>query len=272
MKKEKVFTAIGIIVLSFLVCLPVRVDAVERKSSASAYLYEYGVKLYEDGNVAEAIQQLKNALLANPYNCAAQKYLDCIINKQQKERIKEGVLVRQVRIEYLNSQLMQLEGERQSCFKEVRSLREAVTNSGSRQRAQVETLNLKNASLKDRTAQLNAAMQDKETKISQLAKELASLEKQNSLYLKKIAALNEASDDKEQKLRMFAREGDFRKGLRQTYLQEEQRKESQVQDLAASREALLRENRQIQRRCQLMRIEQLMRQVNEALSESSFLY
>ncbi len=44
-------------------------------NNVSQYLYEYGRQLYEEGDIDDAVHELKKALLANPDNCLAHELL-----------------------------------------------------------------------------------------------------------------------------------------------------------------------------------------------------
>lgn len=67
-----------VIMAFFLFCLSKYIYAAENATAASKALCEYGIELYERGNVNDAVQQLRLALMADPVNSAAKNYLDKI--------------------------------------------------------------------------------------------------------------------------------------------------------------------------------------------------
>lgn len=72
------------ITIAFIfICMAKPIYARERKDSAGMFLCEYALKLYKEGNIDDAVHQLKQALLINPHNSTAKNYLKKILSEQQ---------------------------------------------------------------------------------------------------------------------------------------------------------------------------------------------
>jgi len=68
-----------------LACLSGAVYAADNTVSASAFLCEYAMTLYRQGNTDDAIHQLKNALMVDANNATARKLLKKIMQEQGLE-------------------------------------------------------------------------------------------------------------------------------------------------------------------------------------------
>jgi len=93
MKKIKLIPIL--ISVFILICMCNWASAAEDRSPASEYLCEYGIRLYKQGHIDDAIQQLRNALMINPNNSIARNYLNKILSGQEKQP-----LVQEEKIEY----------------------------------------------------------------------------------------------------------------------------------------------------------------------------
>lgn len=71
------------LVISILLCLSAHICPAQESDLASDYLCEYGIKLHKEGNIEDAIHELKKSLIVNPDNCTARNYLRQIIFQDQ---------------------------------------------------------------------------------------------------------------------------------------------------------------------------------------------
>lgn len=113
-----------IIVALFFVFILTHVYAEENTNSASNYLCEYGIKLYKQGNINDAIQQLKMALMVNPNNLSAKEYLKEILSKQQLQDNQVSFQDTKMKIDQLNNQLSHLQEEKHLYQKQLSTLKD----------------------------------------------------------------------------------------------------------------------------------------------------
>ena len=84
MGKRKILLAV-ILLISF-VTLAWRSSGAEDAGDASSALCEYGIQLYRQGQVADAIHELKKSLIINPHNLKAKNYLMKIYSERKPIR------------------------------------------------------------------------------------------------------------------------------------------------------------------------------------------
>jgi hypothetical protein len=131
-------------------CLGI-IYAAENTNSASAFLCEYGISLYRQGNTEDAIHQLKKSLMINPNNAIAQKFLDKIVKEQglgvapQEPKKEAAVKEETVPAAQPNKELINLQEENRS-YKE--QLNKAADESLNKEKS-LKTLSLELASLKE---------------------------------------------------------------------------------------------------------------------------
>lgn len=81
MKNSAILNVCLIVFLT--VCISKPACATEPEDLSSDYLCEYGIKLYQKGDINGAIHELKKSLMINPANSVARNYLGKIISQGQ---------------------------------------------------------------------------------------------------------------------------------------------------------------------------------------------
>ena len=171
------------------------VNSVVASSMADDALCEYAMKLYREGDVAEAIEQLYKALLVNPQNFSAKNYLQQILAEQQTAGTEASLQVRRT-LESFNTQLSQSEEERRNCQVRLGSAAEAT----SFQEGQLQDLEQQLAQQQKLFSEKEEALLNTKGKVSQLDARVAQLQEEKQFYQQHVASLREACAAKDREL------------------------------------------------------------------------
>jgi len=253
-------------------------SAQQISDTASTYLYEYAKELYDKGDMQDAISQLQKALLANPSNQRARKFLESLspgeqvelpapVDDQELSRLKAEKLAMQNQYGQLKQGYLAKEGTLEKLTQDLQSSRELLSQK-------------ENA--------LRAAIVDKENKIGFLNSEMAKLQQENSLYKQQLVGLKEEIFLKDKELKEVNRELNTRDGRSSAELMQKaeqltmlkadyekrlkdmesqvKSKELKIKALENYKQSFWEENKKSQSQ-QLARIEKLMRDIEEVVPE-----
>ena len=136
-------TGIRLIICCIIVSISAllgKVQAGESSNSASQYLCDYGINLYKEGSIADAIHELKKSLQINPNNALAKEYLDKILAEQNPQKViasevdnspeSQAVKLKE-QLEYLKSEYLQQSGKLQQLREQVNEQKRLESVSGS---------------------------------------------------------------------------------------------------------------------------------------------
>lgn len=215
------------VILVSSVGLRFEASAGQSTDSLSGYLREYAIELYKEGNIDDAVYQLKNALASDPNDETARSYLEKILSEQKthakKSDLKQDVFNRDI---VLKQQVKQskslgltqnknwLEASQQFCqtIKEKEKEIDSLNNQLAQLKAKKEPV------LKVDHSEQFRLIQNKEDRIQEL---------NNQLY-----SLKAAIKDKDNELRSLEVELDLEKSKRSD-------KEEQLSSLAEGKQKQL---------------------------------
>ena len=181
-----------IIIVIFMIISPAFVHAAERDLT-SDYLYQYGIKLYKDGHVAEAIHELKKCLIVNPGNILAEKYLRKILQKHPSYEtlpfpqsgpatdvsLKEIIEKKDAQLRLLRRQLREIQQDYSLNDAEILELKQQIDSRDSLLGMKDEQLRKTDSAVSVLTAQLHTLQADTSTKdarIKELQEKIKGLE------------------------------------------------------------------------------------------------
>lgn len=183
------------IAIAFILFIWLRhpVFCAQDKNTVSAYLYEYGAKYYQDGDVASAEHELRKALLANPNNSAARDLLHKILLEQQLQNEQVVLLEKDVQIAKLKAQL--------SGFKEALLTYQAQLKASQDTLAaqpKVTTRPLLKAqevtpiALEQKKAAKEVSISEGDAKTREIEKQVSAMVEKIALYQAQLSALTQA--------------------------------------------------------------------------------
>ncbi len=194
-----------------LACLTIPVSAGENMDSISGFLCEYAKELYRQGNINDAIYQLKNALALNPEDPTARRYLEKILSeppapppKAKNKKLKQVTPAADTRKKQLNSWLDREQQDRVQRDKtqqdsaanelrqslqdkegQIKSLsnqlvktqqeKDALLNKDNEQSKLMQEVQAQKKAIAGQKEELGRLVQDKEDQLKQLSSQLASL-------------------------------------------------------------------------------------------------
>jgi len=183
----------------------------EEMDSASTFLYEYGTKLYREGNVYDAIHQLKNALMVNPRNTAARDYLNKIFQEQDAQGRQIYFDINKDNIRQLNTKITQLEQEKKTYQEQLNSLKASEQGKDGQLQKMTQDLEAQKGVLQQKGQSLSVSLQEKERTISDLNRQIAQLEQEIRLSQGQVGSLQKDSSQKESRLQKLNQEIESRK-------------------------------------------------------------
>jgi tetratricopeptide (TPR) repeat protein len=240
----------------FIACISGACLAEENNGAASAYLCEYGMKLYKQGNSDDAIDQLKKALIVNPNNSNAQRFLEKIIREgmppveekktpPEKQRAIRPEKQRAIRPE---KPARPPKEHNRSYDQELKRLKEESLSSGD--------------ALKKLSRQFDSLREGYEKELSLKEKELAALRLQHE---EELSRFNGAVKSKESELEGVI---DRKDSLLEQYRKNKGEQLARIERLMRQIEPCLATDTAYTRSIQIARIEYLMRQIEEVLPKS----
>lgn len=170
---------------------------------ASSALCEYGIKLHKQGQIADAIHELKKSLMINPHNLKAKNYLMKIYAERG---LLEGPTPTAKKIGEYENQINKLR-------EEARNYQRQLNILGAQNRAkqaELEKLNrqldLQKELFSQKEQDLLSSHKGRRDKIAALQDELKRLEKETSDYKKEFVTLNDQYLAKQAELEKLTRQ------------------------------------------------------------------
>jgi len=200
-------------ILSFLILFSPAFGYTQ-ETGASNFLYEYGVSLYQKGNIYDAIHQLKNALLVNPRNWRALNFLNKIFKELQDEAKTHYLDLNQEKIKQLSSKIEQLQKEKELYQRQLASLKNVPLEKEKEFARLSQQLKEQKELLERERQRINQSWQESLKEIESLKIQIARLQEKESNYLKQLDILRKSTIDKDDRIE------ELKKDLR---LSEEQR-------------------------------------------------
>lgn len=158
---------------------------------ASSALCEYGIKLYKEGQIADAIHELKKALIVNPHNLKAKNYLMKIYSEKGLPFESLADSAKKIKIREYENQINKLETDAHYYQKMI----DALNKQNATKEAELEKLG----------RELQAQKEHRE-KIAGLENQINRLQKETTEYQKQLANLNAQYLAKEKELEKLHRE------------------------------------------------------------------
>ena len=153
---------------------------------ADKYLYEYGMELYREGNIDEAIQSLKKALLANPSNVEARAQLKKILGYlESHEEPQQARDDSSEKIAKLNSQIAEISAQKQQYQELMQKKEEELRYGVGKEKEKIELFKSEVARLqkeRETDVQRLAVLQDEKNKMLQLNSQVEELTLQKQKY------------------------------------------------------------------------------------------
>lgn len=174
-----------------LACLALPASAEESMDSASGFLCEYAMELYKQGNINDAIYQLKNALALNPEDQTARRYLEKILSEPpalptKVKKLKQVTQTADSRKKQLNGWLDRAQQDKTQQDRAANELRQSLQYKEGRikslnnqltkvQQEKDSLLNKDNERVKVIKEELDRSLQDRGNQLKQLSSQLDSL-------------------------------------------------------------------------------------------------
>jgi DNA repair exonuclease SbcCD ATPase subunit len=215
MMMRKIKHLVFLISLMGLLGLFYRASLAQDAGDASSTLCEYGIKLYKEGQIADAIHELKKALMVNPHNLKAKNYL-------MKIYAERGLLVgppapsaKKIKISEYKEQIKKLRGEARRYQNQLNALnKQNLAKEAELQRLNRQ-LDLQKELFSSREQDLLLVHKGRREKISALQDKLKRLEKETGDYKREFVALNDQYLAKQTELEKLTRQLRDYKGRRE---------------------------------------------------------
>jgi chromosome segregation ATPase len=263
-----------------LACLVIPASAEENMDSLGGFLCQYAMELYKQGNINDAVYQLKNALALNPEDPAARRYLEKILAeppappkakkpKQVTHELRQSLQDKEGQVKSLNK-----DSERVKLIKEEldRSLQDRgnqlkqLNNQLDNLKAELAGKDAKLKTLEDnlqtekkdivaKQQEMSLSVQDKQKQLEELSSQMVQLEKEKRSYQEQLNSLKaNILDLKQARLdyenRLLAVGGELKT------------KELMIQQLKDDKAAMLAQGQQAKQR-QIARVEKLMKEIED---------
>lgn len=262
-----------------------------QKNGASDFLYEYGVRLYREGNLYDAIHQLKNALLVNPRHTHAKDFLNKIFSELQNEHQETFLKINQEKIEKITTRIRELEMEKQECQRQLASFKNLPQEKERELEKTKAELEIKKKQLEEERSNLVRISKEQEQKIQELKNQIAKLQEQEHQYQEQLRLLRQSESEKKQELIALKQELDLKDKRSFLLLQEKEKalekikdfyenkiqainqaleeKKLETEQLDLKTKEILQQARQ-KELAKLARIDHIMRQIEELLPEVKY--
>ncbi len=242
--------------LVFLILLPAiilsswRLSTAQDAGDASSALCEYGIKLHKEGQIADAIHELKKALIINPHNLKAKNYLTKIYSERGLSVEPQPASGRKIRINEYEDQIKKLQEEANYYQKQLK----ALNDRNLAKEAELERLARELEFQKNLSGLKEQAHKNRQEKIAGLENQISRLEKETGDYQKQLAALNAQYLAKEAELEKLNQNLNSQKELMDRKEREllQAQKEKHLADLASKKKELAKLKADYENRLKLM--------------------
>jgi myosin heavy subunit len=221
MRKSKILVLL-VLLVSFI-SLAWRSSKAADAGDASSALCEYGIALYNDGQVEDAIHELKKALIINPYNLKAKNYLRKIYSERNLPVEPLWEPKKKIKISEYENQIKKLQEEARYYQKQL----SALNKQNQAKEAELERLNRQLQSQKElfsrKEQDLLSAHKNRKDIIAGLEGQLSQLQKEASDYQKQFTVMNDLYTAKQAELERLTRqlEGHKDRGEKISVLQDQ---------------------------------------------------
>ena len=213
MRKSK--HTVSIILLLAIILLSWSFCAAQDAGDASSALCEYGIKLHKQGQIEDAIHELKKALIINPYNLKAKNYLMKIYSERGLPVEPLAVPARKIKIGEYEDQIKQLREDTRYYQKQLNALNEQIAaKEAELERLDCE-LNSQRELFSKKEQDLFLAHKGRQEKIAGLENQISRLQKETGDYQKQLTSLNAQYLAKEAELEKLDRQLQAYKGRRE---------------------------------------------------------
>jgi|GEM_PF-6126325 len=189
-----------------VICLSGRSSPAQDAGEASSTLCEYGIKLYKEGQIDDAIHELKKALMVNPHNVKAKNFLRKIYSERSIPFESLMDAAKKIKISEYENQIKKLREDARNYQRQLSNL----NAQNQAKEADLERLNRQFDFQKDLFARkeqdIVSAHKGRQTKIAELENRLKQLQKETNDYQKESVALNNQYLSKQAELEKLTRE------------------------------------------------------------------